>query len=119
MPARVDSAGEREAAGRGGCGDELDDHLAGQQRLAAPVPGDAREHALLDAVLLAGPGRVMSDANRQAGFGGELLQLDFPEAQTDPYGLPYNWSRFARFHFMRSLHWADSILRFWCFSPSP
>jgi hypothetical protein len=39
------------------------------------------EHAMLDAVPLAGAGRVMGDADRQAGFGGELLQLDLPEAE--------------------------------------
>ena len=36
---------------------------------------------MLDAVPLAGAGRVMGDADGQAGFVGELLQLDLPEAQ--------------------------------------
>ena len=79
--AGVDGAGERETTARGRCGDELDDHLVGQQRLAAPVLGDEREHAMLDAVPLAGAGRVMGDADGQAGLGGELLQLDLPEVQ--------------------------------------
>jgi len=79
--AGADGAGERETTARGRGGDELDDHVAGQQRLAAPVPGEAREHAVLDAVPLAGAGRVMGDADGQAGLGGELLQLDLPEVQ--------------------------------------
>ncbi len=77
-------AAKREAGGRGRCGDELDDHLVGEQRLAAPVPGDEREHAMLDAVPLAGVGRMMRNADGDAGLVGELLQSDLPEAQALP-----------------------------------
>src|SRR3954451_17325269 len=40
---------------RGRAGDQLDDDLMCQQRLAAPVLGDEREQSMLDAVPLAGP----------------------------------------------------------------
>ena len=55
----VDAAGDGEAGfGRGG-GDQLDDDLMADQRLAAPVLGDEGEQAVLDAVPFAGAGRQM------------------------------------------------------------
>ena len=45
----------------GGGGDQLDDGLVADQRLAAPVLGDEREQPMLDLVPLAGAGRQMTD----------------------------------------------------------
>jgi hypothetical protein len=49
-----------------------------EQRPAAPVDADKREHAMLDAVPFAGARRVMGDRDSKAGFIGQLLKLDLP-----------------------------------------
>ena len=49
-----------------------------EQRSAAPIDADKREHAVLDAIPFAGARRMMGDGNREAGFIGELLQLGLP-----------------------------------------
>src|SRR5206468_11470137 len=59
VEARVDA---QPGAGRG-CGDQVDDHLAADQRLAAPVLADEAEQAVLDLVPLAGAGREVADAD--------------------------------------------------------
>ena len=52
----IEVAGNGESfAGRGG-GDQLDDDLMADERLAAPVLGDVGEQSVLDAVPLAGAG---------------------------------------------------------------
>jgi hypothetical protein len=63
---------------RGRAGDQLDDDLMCQQRLAAPVLGNEREQSMLDAVPLAGAGRQVGDSDRQPGLVGECLQFGLP-----------------------------------------
>src|SRR3954451_20400058 len=63
---------------RGRAGDQLDDDLMCEQRLAAPVLSDEREQSMLDAVPLASPGRQVSDGDRQPGLVGECLQFGLP-----------------------------------------
>ena len=76
----VNVAGDGQSGGCRGGGDELHDDLVGEQRFGAPVLGNEGEHAMLDAVPLAGARRVMGDGDGEAGLVGEVLQLDFPEA---------------------------------------
>src|SRR5436309_15496470 len=53
--------------GRGAGGaDEIDDHRETHERLAAPGGADVREESVLDLVPLAGPGREVTDGDRQA-----------------------------------------------------
>ena len=54
-------------------GDEVDNHLVADQRLAPPVLADEGEQAMFDLVPLAGARRKMADRNLQARFVGELL----------------------------------------------
>ena len=63
--------------------DQLDDDLAADQRLAAPVLGDEGEEPMLDTVPFAGAGWVVSDGDGQSGFVGEGLELAFPQANTN------------------------------------
>jgi YD repeat-containing protein len=57
--------------GLGGCGgDEVDDDLMADQRLAPPVLTDEREQPVFDLVPLAGARRKMADRNLQSGFVG-------------------------------------------------
>ena len=75
----IEVAGNGESfAGRGG-GDQLDDDLMADERLAAPVLGDVGEQSVLDAVPLAGAGRQMDDRHGEARLVGEALQLAFPQ----------------------------------------
>jgi hypothetical protein len=60
--------------------DQLDDHRATDQRLAAPVLGDEGEEPMLDTVPLAGAGRMMGDSDGETGFIGEGLKLALPQA---------------------------------------
>src|SRR5215217_8242 len=55
------------------CGDELDDDLMADERLAAPVAGDEREQAMLDLVPLAGARWQVTHRNGNTEFVGELL----------------------------------------------
>ena len=48
--AAVEAALDGEAGAGGGAGDQLDDHLVGEQGLAAPVLGDEGEQPMLDPV---------------------------------------------------------------------
>ena len=48
----VEFAAHFEAGCRRCCGDQLDDDLMADERLAAPVAGDEREQAMLDLVPL-------------------------------------------------------------------
>ena len=62
-----------------GVGDQLDDDLMADQRLAAPVLGDEGEQAVLDAVPFAGAGRQMADGDRHPEFVGQHLQFALPQ----------------------------------------
>jgi len=62
-----------EAGLGGGCGDQLDDHLITDERLAAPVAGDEREQAMLDLVPLARARQQATHGDRNAEFVGEFL----------------------------------------------
>ena len=62
-----------------GAGDEVDDRLERDQRLAAPVHRDEREQAVLDFVPLRGAGREVADLDLELGLVGELLQLHLPQ----------------------------------------
>ena len=64
--------------GRGG-GDQLDDDLMADERLAAPVLGDIGEQSVLDAVPFASAGRQMGDRYSEARFAGEALEFTFPQ----------------------------------------
>src|ERR1700680_2969664 len=63
VTAPIESAGYREAGFCSGGGDQLDNDLVADQRPAAPIDADKREHAVLDAVPLAGAGRMMGDGD--------------------------------------------------------
>lgn len=76
----VDVAGDGEAGVCGRRGDELDDDLAADERLAAPVLGDIGEEAVLDLVPFAGAGRQVGDGDGKAGLVGEALDLALPQA---------------------------------------
>src|SRR2546425_1216577 len=71
---RVDSAIEltpHAEPGRGtGGANEIDDHRETHQRLATPVGADVGKEPMLDLVPLAGPGRQVTDGDRQARAGG-------------------------------------------------
>ena len=58
--------------GRSG-GDELDDNLMADERLAAPVLGDVGEQSMLDPVPFAGAGRKVDDGHGKAGLVDEAL----------------------------------------------
>ena len=62
-----------------GRGDQVDDHLVTDQRLAAPVHADVGEQAVLDFVPLARAGRKMMHGDGHAQFVGEGLQRDLPQ----------------------------------------
>ena len=61
----------------GGGGDQLDDDLMADQRLAAPVLADEGEQAMLDPVPFAGAGRQVGHRDGQAGLVGELWSSRF------------------------------------------
>src|SRR5713101_8855598 len=66
--------------GRGaGRADQVDDHRQTHQRLAAPVGADVREESMLDLVPLAGPGRKVTDGDRDARTVGQALQFPLPQ----------------------------------------
>src|SRR6202167_5132706 len=60
-------------------GDQLDDDLMADERLAAPVSGNEREEAMLDLVPLAGAGRQVTHGDGNAELVGQLLELDLPQ----------------------------------------
>jgi hypothetical protein len=57
--------------GRGG--DEIDNHLEAQQRLATPVLADEAKQPVLDFVPLAGARRKVAHRDPQPSFIGQLL----------------------------------------------
>jgi hypothetical protein len=67
-----------------GRSDQLDDDLATDQRLAAPVFCDEGEEPMLDTVPLAGAGRVMGDSDGETGFIGEGLSSRFHKRTRAP-----------------------------------
>ena len=74
----VKAASDLEAGIGFGGGDQLDDDLMAEERLAAPIDADEREHAVFDAVPFAGAGRMMGDRDGKPGFVGELLEFGLP-----------------------------------------
>ena len=82
----IELAGDAQASGRGGSGDQLDDGEAGGERFAAPVLGDVTEEAVLDLVPFRGSGRVVAKGDDEPGLVGELLEFDFPEPQAGAVG---------------------------------
>ena len=66
----IDPAGDGEADSGTGVGDQLDDYLMADQRLAAPVLGDECERAVLDGVSLAGSGWQMANGDGDPEFVG-------------------------------------------------
>ena len=69
----VEFAAHFEAALGSGGGDQLDDDLMADQRLAAPVLVYELEKPRSELVPLPGAGRQMADGEGQAEFVGELL----------------------------------------------
>src|SRR5665213_2374579 len=61
---------------------QVDDNSKAFKGLAAPVPRDMAEHAMLDFIPFTGAGRQMTHLHGEAGFVGEPLQRDFPQAHT-------------------------------------
>ena len=80
--ALVEAGVDLESAAVRGAGDEVDDGLQRDQRLAAPVHRDEREQAMLDFVPLRGARREVADLDLELGLVGELLQLDLPQPRT-------------------------------------
>ena len=72
------TAHDEAGVGAGG-GDQFDDDLVGEQRLASPVAGYEREKPVLDPVPLGRTGRQMADDQCEAGFVGEPLEFGLPE----------------------------------------
>ena len=68
--------------GRGG--DEIDNHLEAQQRLATPVLADEAKQPVLDLVPLAGARRKVADRDPQPSFIGQLLQFTFQSRRRGP-----------------------------------
>ena len=58
---------------RGGVSDQVDDNGEAFEGLAAPVPGDVTEHAMLDPVPFACTGRQVAHLHGEAGFVRETL----------------------------------------------
>src|ERR1700758_3637961 len=75
----VEFAGDLEAGGSGGGGDQLDDSHAAGEWPGAPILRDMTEQAVLDLVPLRGTGRIMADRKREPGLVGKLLQFDLPQ----------------------------------------
>jgi len=67
---------------------KVHDRFVVPQWLASPIGRDEGKEAGLDLVPLAGPGRKMTDRNGQAGVIGEVLQLQFPQAQASAIASP-------------------------------
>src|SRR5450432_4389602 len=59
-----------------GAGDEVDDRLERDQRLAAPVHRDEREQAVLDFVPLRGAGREVADLDLELGLDRKSTRLN-------------------------------------------
>ena len=74
----VDFAFHGQACGCCGCGDEINDDLMADERLAPPVLADKREKTVFDLVPLAGTRREVTDGDFQSSFVGQLLQFPFP-----------------------------------------
>ena len=67
-------------------GNQLDDDVMAEKRLAAPINANEREHAVFDTVPLASAGRMVSDRNSQIYFVREFLKFGFPETDTSAVG---------------------------------
>ena len=70
---RLEFATDLEACLRRRRGDQLDDRLMADERLAAPVAGDEREQAMFDLIPLARARRQVTHGDRNAAFVGAFL----------------------------------------------
>src|SRR4030095_672595 len=71
--------------GRGPRGaDEIDDHRETHEGLPPPVAADVGKEPMLDLVPFAGPGREVTDGDRQARAIAQPLQLPLPQAHARP-----------------------------------
>src|SRR5215468_827067 len=75
----VESSTNHESAVVRGVCDQVDDGLVGAEGATAPVDRDERKEAVLDLVPLAGPWREMTDADGEAEFVGDALQIVLPD----------------------------------------
>ena len=74
----VQDAVHAESGVGGGCADQIDDDLVGDQWPAAPVHGDLGEQPVFDLVPFAGSWREVAHGDGQSGLGGEFGEFDFP-----------------------------------------
>src|SRR4051794_1264982 len=85
---RVEFAGDGEAGVSRSRSDQFDDRQVAGQGSCPPVLRNVGKEAVLDAVPLGCPWRVMAHAKRQAGFIGEFLQFQLPQPDPRPVGTP-------------------------------
>ena len=83
---RVEFAGDGEAGVSRSRSDQFDDRQVAGQGSCPPVLRNVGKEAVLDAVPLGCPWRVMAHAKRQAGFIGEFLQFQLPQPDPRPVG---------------------------------
>src|SRR6266536_4553344 len=74
----IELGGHGQPGGRGCGGYQVNDRLVAGQGPAAPVPGDLGEQAVFYLVPLAGTRWQVTDADFQAGLGGQRGQFGFP-----------------------------------------
>jgi hypothetical protein len=119
--AAVEAALDGEAGAGGGAGDQLDDHLVGQQRLAAPVLGDEGEQPMLDpvppdAVVRA---QALSPLTRLfLAWGVTLNVASSPQPRASPLPLANAVSVIAERHDLSDLIWlrergGQQLARLW------
>src|SRR5208282_6001790 len=77
----VQSAGNRQSLGGGGCGNQPYYRLVVPERFAPPVRANEREEPVLHFVPLAGSRREMAHGDRKPRLVGQALQLQFPKPQ--------------------------------------
>ncbi len=74
----IQLAGDGEAGGCGGGGDQLDDGAARDERSATPVLRDVTKQPMLDLVPLGRSGRIMANRDGEPGLIGEFLEFHLP-----------------------------------------
>ena len=77
---RVQGTLDLQTSFRGGGGDQINDDLVADQRLASPVLTDEGKQTVFDFVPLAGPWWKVTNRNFQAGLIRELLQFPLPQS---------------------------------------
>ena len=77
---RVQGTLDLQTSFRSGSGDQINDDLVADQRLASPVLTDEGEQTVFDFVPLAGPWWKVTNRNFQAGLIRELLQFPLPQS---------------------------------------